>query len=132
MEAQEIFDTVATHLFKQGRQATSRQAGGLCVYRGEGGLKCAVGVLIPDQLYTETMEGSTFFGLADEAEWGLPEWMADNRSLLWDLQGAHDVTRNWESSAAMKRALNKVAAKSGLASDVLDELAFPWESKEAV
>lgn len=132
MEAQEIFDTVATHLFKQGRRAVRGCAEVVCAYRGVGGLKCAVGVLIPDQLYTEMMEGSTVFGLLDDSEWELPEWMADNRSLLWDLQGAHDVTRNWESSAAMKRALNKVAAESGLASDVLNELAFPWESKEAV
>lgn len=132
MEAQEIFDTVATHLFKQGWRAVRGQAEGVCAYRGVGGLKCAVGVLIPDQLYTEMMEGLTVSGLLDEAEWELPEWMADNQSLLMVLQDAHDVPRNWESSAAMKRALNKVAAQSGLASDVLDELAFPWESKEAV
>jgi len=132
MEAQEIFDTVATHLFKQGQRAVRGQADGLCAYRGEGGLKCAVGVLIPDQLYTEMMEGSTVSGLLDEAEWELPEWMADNQSLLRDLQEAHDTMCNWESSAAMKLTLNIVAAESGLASDVLNELAFPWESKEAV
>ena len=47
MTAQEIFNIVALHLFKQ-------QAGSFdeeyshCLYRNEDGLKCAIGCLIPD------------------------------------------------------------------------------------
>ena len=53
---QETFDTVVAHLRRQGRQSRSDFAGG-CAYRGDGGLKCAVGVLIPDERYTPAFEG---------------------------------------------------------------------------
>lgn len=44
------FDTACAALLKQGRQAMSEDGAG-CVYRGPGGVKCAVGWLIPDEKY---------------------------------------------------------------------------------
>lgn len=56
MTDQDIFDTVAQHLLTQNRRST---LGAMCEYRGADGLKCAVGCLIPDELYLREMEGYT-------------------------------------------------------------------------
>lgn len=55
MTEQEIFDKVAEHLQKQGHRALNED--GVCVYRGKNGTKCAVGALIPDELYDSKIEG---------------------------------------------------------------------------
>ena len=132
MEAQEIFDTVAKHLLKQGRRAVNPDMPEMCQYRGANGTKCAVGVLISDEIYDEMMEGRTINGLVGDVLYALPEWMLKNAKLLADLQAAHDVTYNWRASVVMQQALNKVAAENNLSADVLNELAFPWESKEVI
>jgi hypothetical protein len=54
VNAQELFDRVSLHLLAQNR--TSVNAHGRCAYRGEGDLKCAIGVLIPDELYSPDMD----------------------------------------------------------------------------
>ena len=59
--AQQIFDTVATHLIKQGKPALN--AAGLCRYRGLEGSKCAFGVLISDEMYHDKFEGYAARGL---------------------------------------------------------------------
>lgn len=62
----EIFETVKAHLLAQkcrsmaGPDRLPTTFG--CAYRGDGGRKCAVGVLIPDALYFQELEGK----LADE------------------------------------------------------------------
>lgn len=53
-ERQEIFDRVARHLLTQKERSVTR---GRCRYRGAQGLKCAIGCLIPDELYRVDMEG---------------------------------------------------------------------------
>lgn len=53
MNAQEIFDKVLAHLRAQGKQST---AGGVCAYRSPEGNMCAVGCLIPDELYDPIIE----------------------------------------------------------------------------
>jgi hypothetical protein len=63
MNRQEIFDKVAKHLLTQNAPATVVYDGPdgdvlHCVYRSPAGLKCAVGVLIPDELYHPGIEGS--------------------------------------------------------------------------
>jgi len=101
---QEVFDTVAIHLFKQGMQSRSNDG---CAYRAianinnqEVVLKCAVGALIPDWLYTESMEGHSVHGLLSdlskstdvptEAEQELYQFLADHEDLLTALQETHD------------------------------------------
>lgn len=56
LSKQEIFDKVAKHLLMQ--MKTSKDGWGHCCYRSPHGLKCAIGALIPDELYNENMEGS--------------------------------------------------------------------------
>lgn len=50
MNSQQMFDKVAKHLLTQ--NAKSR-----ALYRGRGGMMCAIGCLIPDDLYSPKMEG---------------------------------------------------------------------------
>lgn len=61
LTTQEVFDKVAHHLLKQkARSMISSSTGGsqLCAYRGGQGLCCAVGFLIPENLYDMNMEGN--------------------------------------------------------------------------
>ena len=53
MTPREMFETVAGHLLRQGRQSLRD---GKCAYRGGIGCKCAVGVLIADEHYTPELE----------------------------------------------------------------------------
>ena len=56
----EIFDFVAAHLIRQGKQSRCGSAGDLyntCMYHGPHGTSCAVGCLIKDELYDPAMEG---------------------------------------------------------------------------
>jgi hypothetical protein len=54
MTRQEVFDTVAVALLKQGKP--SMTLSGTCLYRAADGSKCAAGHLIPDNEYNDTME----------------------------------------------------------------------------
>ena len=54
MDKQEIFDKVCDHLMTQ--MEKSKLAPDLCAYRGKDGLSCAVGCLIPDEVYSEEIE----------------------------------------------------------------------------
>lgn len=58
---------------------------GQCRYRSEGGLSCAVGCLIPDEKYNESLEGKT---ILDPEVWGL--FQAEETGLLSSLQDVHD------------------------------------------
>jgi hypothetical protein len=86
MTAQEIFDTVVTHLRTQKAKSID---GDFCVYRSPTGLKCAVGCLIPDDVYHVDMEGecaSTMIA-ARSNELG---HLRDHQELLDRLQLVHD------------------------------------------
>ena len=63
LSRQEIFDKVASHLLTQGKQSTDLD--GNCLYRRADGLKCAIGCLIPDELYDVEMEGADIAMLAE-------------------------------------------------------------------
>jgi hypothetical protein len=58
--AQQIFDQVSKHLLTQMRQAKVVWSGLVCRYkivRDGQTLRCAVGCLIPDELYSNELEG---------------------------------------------------------------------------
>lgn len=54
MNTRELLEKAITHVIKQG--VPSKGANGHCRYRGNGGTMCAVGALIPNNLYTIQME----------------------------------------------------------------------------
>lgn len=137
MNKQEIFDTVAKHLFTQGERAVNDD--GLCCYRvqlGDKVLKCAVGALIPDEMYREEMDG---FGAAKGKVWScnldgivrratsgefaLPQYIIDNLELLTDLQQVHDWAALY-TDESMKRELKRVGLKHCLDVSVLKGLSF--------
>lgn len=77
MNNQEMFDKVVVHLLTQNWKSTptpyypeSADKDYTCSYRGHmnGGvqLKCAIGCLIPDEMYKSEMEGFGFTSLIDE------------------------------------------------------------------
>jgi len=100
MTRQETFNRVAKHLLTQGKRSLAVYPGSEdygqkdCAYRGEGGLSCAVGCLIPDERYRRSWEGQ---GVENEDIKGLlcGELGHDLR-LLQDLQGVHDETNPLE------------------------------------
>ena len=60
MTLQEIYDKVVNHLRTQNAKSLSfvcdTDEHASCAYRGDGGLKCAAGCLITDELYDNNME----------------------------------------------------------------------------
>lgn len=62
-ETQKLFDAMLAHLRAQGKPAVARlEMIDKCLYRTDDGLKCALGALIPDELYQPGFE------LADTSE----------------------------------------------------------------
>lgn len=137
MTGQEIFDTVARHLFKQGHQAIGDD--GMCAYRGIGGDKCAVGCLIPDEFYDPFIEGASAALLFSPLEPFNPmsaktrelvktnqfdSGLFENWSLLDELQNVHDQVENWDTTESMKRALELSAGMYRLSPSVLETLSF--------
>lgn len=51
---QEIFDLACKGMLRQGRKSLNES--NFCAYRGRDGLKCAVGHIIPDNLYMEEFD----------------------------------------------------------------------------
>jgi hypothetical protein len=131
MTPQEIFDTVARHLFTQGERAgrEHRDEDGEvydfeCLYRAPSGKTCAMGALLPDAAYRADMEGSDAVRLCRIYDDVLPEWMPPNAELLQRLQEVHDYHLNWKDDAAMKFALGWVADAYELDKSILDTLSF--------
>jgi hypothetical protein len=56
MTRKEVYDKVMTHL--AGMSQPSVNSDGKCAYRGTGGRMCAVGCLIPDNVYNSGIEGT--------------------------------------------------------------------------
>ena len=78
---QELFDFIVGRVIAQGGPAVLN---GTCQYRAPGGLKCAVGHIIPDSLYRKNMEGANLTHIVNK-DLGLTCY-----HMLRDLQKAHD------------------------------------------
>jgi hypothetical protein len=85
VSAQELFDTVATHLL--GQKKAAKNAAGLCCYRSPDGLRCAVGCLIPDEVYDPSLEGRSALKLWDSP---ILAHLKEHSALLCDLYVLHD------------------------------------------
>jgi hypothetical protein len=94
IDLQPILDRCAAHLMAQARPSLlpHRLGEHVCAYRGEDGTRCAVGVFIPDELYSPDMEGFDAehvllaCGLISERE----QQGSDRLDLLGHLQTIHD------------------------------------------
>ena len=130
MTEQEILDKVATHLLTQGKPAKLHPElnSEACAYRSPDGLKCALGCLIPDDVYDPEMEtqpvhslfseGNSFYAIFERL--GLLE----HKSILISLQGVHDrhIAKNWPDG------LRKVAREYGLSSQAVDSFEAKGDS----
>jgi hypothetical protein len=124
MNNQEIFDKVATHLFAQGERA---HVSGSCRYRTEDGLKCAVGCLIPDEMYSDLMEDTSIHSFPDQFP-DVYEYLGGEQTiiLLSDLQSIHDWPQNWSSEDKLRENLRDFGEYiEDLDTSILDKLHFP-------
>lgn len=102
MNTQQAFDIMVQHLRQQGRPSRDDVAG--CMYRGPDGTKCAVGALIPDELYRDNMEGRTIRPLLIQDCNAYSELCrlldSIDLQLLEEMQTIHDhhTPANWERS----------------------------------
>jgi len=62
MDTQAVVDKILKHLWDQG-ECSRDPIGMVCAYRGGNGTKCAIGILIPDDIYSRDMEGMSFHKL---------------------------------------------------------------------
>lgn len=126
MKPQEIFDTVAKHVFAQGERAGIKSPNGnfSCQYRTPTGKKCAAGALLPDEYYHNDMEGTNWQSICQDGGFLIPDWMAEHSILIDDLQTAHDTKENWKSVNSMKTVFRQIAQKYNLSDKVLENLAF--------
>jgi hypothetical protein len=94
---QEIFDFVVDHLRRQGEEA--KNVAGACVYRNYRGQTCAVGCLIPDELYDRELETDSPSNTSFWKVLNVNTPSSDRITLLVDLQLTHDQGRGfWEES----------------------------------
>lgn len=107
---QKTFNKSARHLLKQNKKSKADYDGIgdlLCAYRGEDGLRCAAGVLIPNHKYSKSFEGKRSSGVRVGP---VLESCGHNTRLTDCLQDVHD---NYEPED-WKMALENVARKFNL------------------
>lgn len=89
MTNQEIFDRVAFALLRQNAKSLVYTIETSCMYRGQNGLKCAAGHLIPDAAYTPALEGKGVRILQDFFR--SLGFTHENLYLISSLQNMHDA-----------------------------------------
>lgn len=116
MTRQEIFDKVISGLAAQGwKQSTYKNPlTGVpsCRYRGDGGTKCAIGHLIPDDLYRPDLENMVVYSKDVKEVLEKANIFPDNDGYFWaflaDLQDAHDSLDS-STPEGMKLAMARFA-----------------------
>lgn len=114
------FETVAKHLFAQDKRSMNNN---VCLYRGPGGTKCAIGVLISDADYNPEYDtgGQTgILHLASHYE-GLKDF---NDNFYYRLQRIHDYGFNWLATEWMRKEFKELAQEYKLDSSIVDTLSF--------
>ena len=101
MNRQQIFDAAYRGLASQNFFQSRRN--GWCAYRGEGGFRCAVGHLIPDEKYSPNLEGHSPWSRSVFKAAGLRGGQEDFAERL---QRCHDKSLSPEG---MKRRLHELA-----------------------
>ena len=92
MTNEQAFKTMARHMLAQGKRSVvvGRDSFGVehesCRYRGPDGLKCAVGAIILDEEYRESLEGLP----ARHVQALVPSLQGLNESMISTVQQIHD------------------------------------------
>ncbi|CAB3758464.1 hypothetical protein [Paraburkholderia humisilvae] len=106
LDRQDVFDIVAWNLLRQNARATAFDRV-KCLYRAPDGKRCAIGWLIPDDVYSKALE---FFGVRDiaarliETDYGakFARFLYIHMPLLRDLQEMHDANLPVEWPVALR------------------------------
>jgi len=108
MTDQETFNKVKEHLLTQNRKSYDTYVG--CMYRSADGLKCAIGCLIPDELYEDRFEGLGVMELLRKSTNLRALFDGLDVIFLMDLQIVHDTKdpKDWPE------CLNHLATVYGL------------------
>lgn len=124
LNKQDVFDVVAWQMLRQNAQSIAPGPGSTkCMYRAPDGKRCAVGWLIPDEVYQRPLE---FLGVRDLAA-RLSETTGGARfatflfvhmPLLRDLQGMHDAN----PPAEWAKTLRMIAQRHNLNDTVVDHM----------
>jgi|SRR6516164_5055773 hypothetical protein len=95
IEMQEAFEIMSLHLLKQNEKSLSAD-GTSCRYRGESKMCCALGRLIKDEFYHESLEGNNIFN--DDVLKALENSGVNtsNKHFLNEMQYTHDCLRPYE------------------------------------
>jgi hypothetical protein len=126
LNAQELFEKTARHLFAQGKRWVGPSAHStktICRYRTDDGLSCAVGCHIPDDVYTSAMEGRNAGDLIENFRNNVG-FLRPHTNLLTELQSIHDADGHWASSIQMREALEDLATAWDLDGTFLAALSF--------
>ena len=102
---QTAFDAAYVHCMEQEVRAMGN---GLCLYRGPNGTKCAIGCLIPDNLYRKGMEGDPASDVAESLGWEL------NPHLVDCIQEAHDNLLSQDNLSPFRNQMKTIAGLYGL------------------
>lgn len=99
---QKLYNKAKLHLLTQNAQSKYNSQ---CRYRGMYGRKCGAGIFIPDEKYSEEMEGLTWESVNTTFQLNVP-----HPELIDDVQILHDTRspREWA------QALQTLAHKHGL------------------
>lgn len=99
----EMFDKVSKHLLAQNARCMENL---LCRYRNSEGMKCAIGALIPDELYSPSMEGC----IARQLNQRYNLWPEELNPLAADLQDIHDCrdVSSWKEELLRLKKLEKI------------------------
>jgi hypothetical protein len=115
---QETFDEICSGLIKQGQK--SYDCG--CKYRDLKGNRCAVGQLVPNELYCEDMESFSVQDLVSSKYKKIANVLRQHNSrLLVALQVAHDASPPEGFIPAFKARARNIAEDWKLNTGVLDE-----------
>lgn len=90
LDNQKVLDKVIAHLFQQRYRC---QLFSSCAYKGPNNTSCAVGYLIPQELYDRGMEGEPVQTLIKRYKGVASLFDGVSVTLLAALQGAHDEMR---------------------------------------
>lgn len=127
---QQVFEIVVKHLFSQGAQSKKfieEVDRDCCVYRGDSGTSCAIGRIIPDEIYDPIMDIQRFTIwtiISDEFPEILELFKNIGCNFLSSLQTLHDTDSAWLSTHAMQLAVIGVACKHSLNSSFVQNLSF--------
>ncbi len=99
MDSQKLFDDIVKFQRKQWKKST-RDGTAWCLYRHPDGLKCAVGCVMPDNMYDADMDEIGVFSDIMELYPDLAKYFGmENLALLQYMQSTHDchLLKQWET-----------------------------------